>query len=293
MTNFALPAKRKRRLTGMAVALILLIIPLSYIMTLAQSPVLGDPTEYTFVAHMLGIAHPPGYAFMTLLGKLFQTIIPVGNIAWRMHLLAAVSATIACLFVFGTVLTAVKNLPGFKSHGSLGVIAALFAALSVGTAVNHWQHAIHANPHIITGTFLVANLFFLTKWWAGGNGVMRNSGDEVNPPSSPHHRKSSSDKWLLIFCFSAGLGITHHPLTVFGFLGYGLFVLVVRPSIWRDWRTDFAQDGGFGPAGFECVAPLPYSQPDGSRFWPHHHEYPQRIFGPHPGPRPVGKSAFL
>lgn len=204
-------------------ALVLGLIPVMYIATLAQTPVLGDPTEYTFVAHILGIAHPPGYALITLLGKLIQTIIPFGTIAWRMHLLSAVAGTAACLFVWGAVYTAVRGLPG-RTAGSpgLGLAAALFAALSVGTAVNHWQHAIHANPHIITGTFLAANLFFLTKWWAAGGG----------PAAGP-----AADRWLYTFCFSAGLGVTHHPLTVFGFVGYALFIILLRPSILRDAKT--------------------------------------------------------
>ncbi|MCA9960877.1 MAG: hypothetical protein KC443_17675, partial [Anaerolineales bacterium] len=49
--------------------LFLLLIPLLYLFTLARTPVLGDPTEYTFIANVLGIAHPPGYAFITVLGK--------------------------------------------------------------------------------------------------------------------------------------------------------------------------------------------------------------------------------
>lgn len=202
-------------------ALVLGFIPVVYIATLAQTPVLGDPTEYTFVAHILGIAHPPGYALITLLGKLIQTIVPFGTIAWRMHLLSAVAGTAACLFVWGAVYTAVRGLPG-RTAGSppnlpgLGLAAALFAALSVGTAVNHWQHAIHTNPHIITGTFLAANLFFLTKWWAAGG---------------------PAGCWLYVFCFSAGLGVTHHPLTVFGFGGYALFIILVRPSLLRDGKT--------------------------------------------------------
>ncbi|MFN2206468.1 MAG: protein O-mannosyl-transferase family, partial [Candidatus Promineifilaceae bacterium] len=73
--------------------LLLLLIPIFYVATLARSLVLGDPTEYTYVANVLGIAHPPGYAFITLLGKLFQTIMPFGEIPWRMHLLSAVTAT--------------------------------------------------------------------------------------------------------------------------------------------------------------------------------------------------------
>ncbi|GIK58233.1 MAG: DUF2723 domain-containing protein [Chloroflexi bacterium] len=210
----------------LAFLVLLLIVFLSYLFTLAQTPVYGDPTEYTFVAHMLGIAHPPGYAFTTLMGKLIQTIVPIGSIAWRMHLLAALSGTLAALFVFGTAHTATKNLSGWqpkvaRNLSGLRVIAALFAGLSVGTAVNHWQHSIHANPHIITATFLLANLYFLTRWWAAND--------------QTHHH--SSDRWLYTFCLSAGLGVTHHPLTVFGFVGYALFILVARPSILRNWKT--------------------------------------------------------
>ncbi|MCP5100555.1 MAG: DUF2723 domain-containing protein, partial [Chloroflexi bacterium] len=183
-----------------------LILALLYLSTMAQSLVLGDPTEYTFIANTLGIAHPPGYAFITLMGKLFQTVIPFGDAPWRMHLLSATASTLSALFVFGIIRTVAKG-------AKYGSVAALFGALTVGTAVNQWQHAIHANPHIITATFLMANLYFLTKWWACEN------------------------KWLYLFCVTAGLGITHHPLTVFAFPGYALFILLVRPSILRDWRT--------------------------------------------------------
>ena len=185
--------------------LILLIIPLLYLLTLARTPVLGDPTEYTFIAHILGIAHPPGYAFITIVGKLFQTIIPFGSIAWRMHLLAAVSGTLAALFVYGTIRTLTIHHSPFTIHHFL---PALFAALVVGTAVDHWQHSIHANPHIITATFTAANLYFLTRWWAA-------------------EKRGGGAKWLYIFSFSAGLGVTQHPLTVFGFPAYALFILTV------------------------------------------------------------------
>ena len=86
-----------------ALHLLLLLLPLAYGLTLARSVVFGDPTEYTFVAHVLGIAHPPGYAFYTLLGKLFQTLVPLGAVAARMHLLSAVVATVAALFSIDVV----------------------------------------------------------------------------------------------------------------------------------------------------------------------------------------------
>jgi hypothetical protein len=192
--------------------LLLLLLPILYLSTLARSPVLGDPTEYTFIAHILGIAHPPGYAFITLVGHLFQKLIPIGDPVWRMHLLAAVSAVLACLFVLGIVKTAACNLQ--PETCNLQRFTAIVAALLVGTAVNIWQHAIHTNPHIITGTFLMANLYFLTKWWAEYEGRRQKA-----------EGRRRSDRWLYIFCLSAGLGVTHHPLTVFGFPAYALFFL--------------------------------------------------------------------
>jgi hypothetical protein len=105
---------------------------------------------------------------------------------------------------------------------------ALFAALTVATGADFWQHAIHANPHIITATLLATNLFFLTRWWAS-----------LHTPSNDQQgsRTHKARRWLYAFCFSAGLGVTHHPLTVFAFPAYAIFILIVQPSILRDWRT--------------------------------------------------------
>lgn len=192
-----------------------------YLITLAQTPVLGDPSEYTFVAHVLGIAHPPGYAFITVVGKLFQTLIPLGEVAWRMHVLAAVAGTVSAVFVYGTVRTVTNH-----------AISAVFAALVVGTAVNFWQHSIHANPHIITATFLAANLYFLTRWWRA-----QYPAASTQYPANSEQWTVSSKRWLWLFCVSAGLGVTHHPLTVFSFPAYALFILWVRPKILTDWRT--------------------------------------------------------
>lgn len=225
----------KHRIRFVLPNFLLLIIPILYLLTLARTPVLGDPTEYTFIANILGIAHPPGYAFITLAGKLFQTLVPFGEIPWRMHLLSAVSATLAVLFVYGTVKAAV-NPKGFQNPSGLAKAVALFAALTVGTAVNFWQHAIHANPHIITATFLAANLYFLTRWTYEDDGVKERRGEGVKS-RSPLHPLTRSQKWLYAFCLSAGLGVTHHPLTVFGFPAYAIFIVWVRPSILRDWRT--------------------------------------------------------
>ena len=211
--------------------LLLGIIPILYLLTLAQTLVLGDPTEYTFVANILGIAHPPGYAFITVVGKLFQMLIPIGPIPWRMHMLSALSATLAVLFVYGTIRSLTQSSP--QDYPGLGRLAAIFAALTIATATDHWQHAIHANPHIMTATFLAANLHFLTKWGVEERRAKSEGREAQDRPSPLAHRLSS----LYAFCLSAGLGVTHHPLTVMAFPAYAIFVVWIRPSPLRDWRT--------------------------------------------------------
>lgn len=233
--------------------LLLLAIPLAYMLTLARTIVYGDPTEYTFVASILGIAHPPGYAFYTLLGKLFQTLIPAGDIPWRMHLLAAATATTAALFVFGTVRETARGLFTLPQTDSAatrgpdwGLISGVFAALTVAFGANFWQHAIHANPHIITAAFLSANLFFLARWAVSG---------------------IERGRWLFAFAFSAGLGVTHHPLTVMSFPAYAVFILMARPAIWREWRTILGMIG-FGLLGLAVWLYFPIRSPMAPEFGP-------------------------
>ena len=189
---------QERRLTWIRRLLpgLLVLIPLLYLVTLARTPVLGDPTEYTLVAHVWGIAHPPGYAFITLLGKLFQTLIPVGDIPWRMHLLSAVAAFVAALAVYGVVRALTTNSVSADRPAPLwSIIAALFAAFTVATATDFWQHAIHANPHIITATFLAVNLYLLTRFWLADRTAVRRPPSAVPTSRSPVPRPRS-DYWL-------------------------------------------------------------------------------------------------
>lgn len=210
---------------GSPVTVILLTVVLLalYITTLARGLILGDPTEYTYVAYLLGIAHPPGYAFITVLGKLIQTVIPVGTIAFRSHLLSAIVGSVAALAVFGV---SKRVMEIFSDRRSIWI--PLFVALSAAFGANVWQHSIHANPHIITATFFVVNIYLLLKW-GERQGARGNRREQASFPFilSP----------LSLFCLSTGLGVVHHPLTAFAFPGYTLYILLTKPEILRDWQT--------------------------------------------------------
>ncbi len=198
-----------------------------YAATAAPATLFGDPSEYQFIPAILGIAHPPGYAFYTLLARLWQTIVPVGTIAFRTNFLAAavgawvVTAIYLILCDLGEQMNE-ERVNGVNEYTRPHLLiprlliysSATFAALSLAAAPDLWQHAIHANAHVVSAALAATHLWFLVRWWRTGH-----------------------NRWLAAFAMALGLAATHHPVTLMGVPAYGLFILAVRPRILRQWRT--------------------------------------------------------
>ena len=60
-----------------------------YVATLAPTTAMWDASEYITAAYTLGIPHPPGNPLFVLLGRV-ASLLPFGNVAFRVNLLAAV-----------------------------------------------------------------------------------------------------------------------------------------------------------------------------------------------------------
>jgi len=197
------PASRTRRI--LIPSLLFVAVFALYAATAAPGTLFGDPSEYQFIPAILGIAHPPGYAFYTLLAKLWQVLVPVGTVAFRTNLLAAAVGAWAVTAVY---LAVTDCLP----HPS--PLASLLAALSLAAAPDLWQHSIHANAHIVSAALAATHLWLLTRWWRTGR-----------------------ERYLAGFALTLGWAATHHPITLMGVPAYAAFVLAVQPSILRRWRT--------------------------------------------------------
>jgi hypothetical protein len=194
--------------------LIFLLAFTLYAATAAPATLFGDPSEYQFIPAVLGIAHPPGYAFYILLAKLWQTLVPIGSIAFRTNLLAAVAGAWAVTAVYLIVRDLQSSTAALRSLVVTAFVPSLFASLSLAAAPDHWQHAIHANAHIVSAALATTHLWLLVRWW-----------------------RTEDDRWLAAFALTLGLAATHHPITLMGGPAYGLFILAVRPRILRQWRT--------------------------------------------------------
>lgn len=63
----------------------------------------GDCGELIAASYRLGIAHPSGYPLYCLLGRLFASLVPFGEVGWRYNLLSAVLGSVMVGFMTATV----------------------------------------------------------------------------------------------------------------------------------------------------------------------------------------------
>jgi hypothetical protein len=173
-----------------------------YLNTLAPTILPADSGEFQVVSHVLGIAHPPGYPLYTILGKL-ATLIPVGDIAYRVNLLSALISALTLLVVS----RAVRRLTGSD-------IAGLVAAAALGVAPTFWAQATTANIRSLTALFVALQLYTLLTY---------------------AHSKNSRD--LVAFAVALGLGITHHSSLVPLLLPYLLFLALADPALLHKPRS--------------------------------------------------------
>jgi hypothetical protein len=102
---------------------------------------LEDDASFVMTARFLGIAHPPGYPLYTLLAHL-GTYLPLGSVAYRVHLVSGVlgAATCAVLWWIARTLTASPAV-------------AFVSALAFGVSAVMWSQSIVAEVYTLN-TFL-------------------------------------------------------------------------------------------------------------------------------------------
>ena len=203
-----------------------------YVHTLAPTVLPSNSGEFQFVAHILGIAHPPGYPLYTMLGKLF-TLIPVGDIAYRLNLMSAFFAALTLALVSRTV----RRITGSALAGVVG-------ALALGMSTTFWAQATTANVRSLTAFFTALMLFALVSYAKEGspssNPSLTGRGAQTPPPSRGRPGGGGfcdREAYLTLFALAFGLGITHHGSLVFLAIPLTAFLLVTDISLFTRVRS--------------------------------------------------------
>lgn len=126
---------------------------LLYVRTLVPGVVPNDSAEFQVLAYVVDHAHTTGYHIYTLLAKLFITIVPLGDVAYRVNLFSAFcgSLTIGLVYLSGRVLS------GSRWGGLAG-------ALALAISATYWSQSIIAEVYTAGCVFTSAILLLVLAW---------------------------------------------------------------------------------------------------------------------------------
>ncbi len=129
-----------------------------YTRTLVPWPLPGDSGEFQVLAYELGVAHTTGYPVYMVLAHLFQGLLPIGEVAYRVNLFSAFMAalTVAGVYLGGQLLSGNRW-------------AAMFGALSLAVGFTFWSQAIIAEVYTAGAAFFIAVFLLLVGWYKTGN----------------------------------------------------------------------------------------------------------------------------
>jgi hypothetical protein len=202
----SVPSLSKDERLAVVIPVGLFLFPFSiYLATLAPSITWqhngADGGDLIAAAHTLGIPHPTGYPLYVLLAKLF-TLLPWGDIAYRVNLMSAFFAAAAIPLVYlasSNLLTSTA-----EADKSSVLIASVTAALAFAFSPAFWSQAIIAEVYTLNA-FFVSLMVYLLSHYAGTR------------------TSSGGPRLLYSLAFVYGLSLGNH-FSMFLLLPAGLFL---------------------------------------------------------------------
>ncbi|MFQ6029122.1 MAG: DUF2723 domain-containing protein [Dehalococcoidia bacterium] len=140
--------------------LIFLGVFLVYLFTMAPTMHARDSAEFSAVIYKLGVPHATGYPLYILLGKLF-TLLPVGDIAYRVNLMSGV-------FAAGTIVIVYQL--GFLASGRK--TSAMAAAGILAFSYYFWVSAVVAEVYALHAFLTAATIYLLLRWYRGDSNML-------------------------------------------------------------------------------------------------------------------------
>src|ERR1019366_144275 len=194
----------------------------AYLLTLAPELALEDCGELCTASFYAGIPHPPGYPFWTLYSWLW-TLVPIGNVAWRVELGESFAAAMACGLVgfmvsrgSSMLIEGIEELKNMERRWetAICVVTGIVAGLMLGFDGFLWKESVVINrisPFDVPWLIIVA--LCLLRWIY-----------------APHQRR-----YLYIGMFFFGLCATIHQTMLVAAMGIEVCVILTHRRYGRNF----------------------------------------------------------
>jgi hypothetical protein len=176
-----------------------------YLPTLASGPLWLDPSEFIAGAVSMGIVHPPGHPTYMMLAKL-ASFLPLGGLAFRIHLLSAVfgvaAGGISASITYHVSRQLFPDQSSWIAHAS-----SLLAGIGLLVTRACWEQSVRAEVYTLN-LFSTLVLIWLAVHWLRNGRVTT----------------------VIVFMAVTGLALGNHHYLVFFAVLAPLCVLFSRPD---------------------------------------------------------------
>ena len=204
---FVRQAYQKIKPTGIAAFVVFIITFGVYFTTLAPTYTWAhfgfDAGDLLTAIQYWGVPHPPGFPIYIMIGKLFS-LLPIGNLAFRLNLMSAVFGSLTCVIVYFTLTKLTKSI-------TISAISAFVLAFSY----TFWSQSLITEVYTLN-SFFTALLLFLGL---------------LTIQSLPEMNRPKTDRLIFMTVFIYGLSLTNHLTTIF----FGSSLLLIL--FWRLYKN--------------------------------------------------------
>lgn len=150
---------------ALATGLIAFII---FRMTVSHTISFWDCGEFQAAAHILGNPHPPGSPLFVLIGRFFDILHMVKDVAFRINLVSVISSAFATLFAYLIIVRLVSSWYTAGDHNGTGRLIAyasgVIGALFMSFGRTNWGNSVEAEVYSLSMMIMLA-IFWLAMVW--------------------------------------------------------------------------------------------------------------------------------
>jgi tetratricopeptide (TPR) repeat protein len=199
------------------------VVWIVYFLTLAPEVTLEDSGELCTGAFYAGIPHPPGYPFWSIYSWLWTSLLPMGNVAWRVEVGESFAAAMACGMVglmvsrgSSMLVEGIEELKGLTGRweSAICMVSGAVAGISLGFGGVMWSESVAINRISLFGVpWMMMVLLLLLRWIY-----------------APHQRR-----YLFFAMFIFGICTTIHQTLLCAGLGIEACIAMANPRLGRNF----------------------------------------------------------
>ena len=218
-----------------------LVAMVTYTMTVQPTVPFWDCGEFSGASVWQQVPHPPGAPLFLMFGKLFQIIIPFGDIGWRINMASVVASALSVLLLY---LITVKVIYNFRKDNNLsnGEYLAIYGSAFVGALAfnfsdTFWFNGVESEVYAASQLFVSIVVYLMMRW----NEVADEKGHERYLLLIAYLMGLSTGVHLLallaIFSIILMVYFRKYPFTAKSFIKMGIFAVlaffIIYPEIGR------------------------------------------------------------